>query len=133
MLDDIYQSTYDEQMRSLLEESKVCGIALFGNGATILKVPMMIFLDYSPNNPFALLDIVVVDWTSEIAKGGEKDAKYIAWLLKPIISWIEQTKDPNNQRTDHWGVVDLVLFDGASNVQNQETSLHHLPPHHCSS
>jgi hypothetical protein len=37
----------------------------------------------------------------------------------PIISQIEQTKDPNNQKTDHRGVVaDLVLFDGASNVQN---------------
>jgi hypothetical protein len=43
--DDIYQSTYDEQMRSLLKESTVFGIALFGNGATIQKVPMMILLD----------------------------------------------------------------------------------------
>ena len=95
LLDDIYQSTYDEQMRSLLKESKVFGIALFGNGATIQKVPMMIFLGSSPNNPFALLDIV--DCTSEMAKGGKKDAKYIVGLLKPIISRIEQTKDPNNQ------------------------------------
>ncbi len=39
-------------------------------------------------------------------------------LLKPIISWIEQTKDPNNQKTGHRGVVDLLLLDGASNVQN---------------
>ncbi len=101
MLEDIYQSTYDEQMRSLLKESKVFGIALFGNGATILKVPMMIFLGSSPNNPFALLD--VVDCISEMAKGGEKDAKYIVGLLKPIISQIEQTKDPNNQKTDHRG------------------------------
>jgi hypothetical protein len=38
--------------------------------------------------------------------------------LKPIISRIEQTKDPNNQKTDHQRVVDLVLFDGASNVHN---------------
>ena len=116
LLDNIYQSTYDEQMRSLLKESKVFGIALFGNGATIQKVPMMIFLGSSPNNPFALLDIV--DCTSEMAKGGKKDAKYIAGLLKPIISRIEETKDPNNKKTDHWGVVDLLLFDGASNVQN---------------
>jgi hypothetical protein len=35
-----------------------------------------------------------------------------------MISQIEQTEDPNNQKTDHQGVVDLVLFDGASNVQN---------------
>jgi hypothetical protein len=103
-------------MRSLLKESKVFGIALFGNGTTIHKVPMMIFLGSSPNNPFALFDIV--DCTSEIAKGGKKDAKFIAGLLKPIISLIEQTKDPKNQKTDHQGVVDLLLFDGASNVQN---------------
>jgi hypothetical protein len=53
-----------------------------------------------------------------MAKGGEKDVKYIAGLLKPTISRIEQTKDPNNQKTDHQGVVDLVMIDGASNVQN---------------
>ncbi len=76
----------------------------------------MIFLGSSPNNPFALLDIV--DCTSEMAKGGKKDAKYIAGLLKPIISQIEETKDPNNQKTDQWGVDDLLLFDGARNVQN---------------
>jgi hypothetical protein len=103
-------------MRSLLKKSKVFRIALFCNGATIHKGPMMIFLGSSSNNPFALLDIM--DCTSEIAKGWEKDAKYIAGLLKPIISWIEEKKDPNNQKTDHRGVVDLVLFDGASNVQN---------------
>ncbi len=44
--------------------------------------------------------------------------KYIAGLLKPIISQIEETKDPNNQKTDHRGVVDLLIFDGASNVHN---------------
>jgi hypothetical protein len=53
-----------------------------------------------------------------MANGGKKDAKHIAGLLKPIISWIEQTKDPKNQKTDHWGVIFLVLFDGASNVHN---------------
>jgi hypothetical protein len=53
-----------------------------------------------------------------MAKGGKGDAKYIARLLKPIISQIEETNDPNNQKTDHWGVVDLLLFDGATNVQN---------------
>jgi hypothetical protein len=77
---------------------------------------MMIFLGSSPNNPFALLDIV--DCTSEMAKAGEKEAKYIVGLLKQIISRIEETKDPNNKKTDHQGVVDLLLFDGASNVQN---------------
>jgi hypothetical protein len=116
LLDNIYQSTNDEQMRSLLKESKVFGIALFGDGATIQKSLMMNFWGSNPNNPFALLNIV--DCTSEMAKGGKKDVKYIPGLLKPIMSRIEETKDPNNQKTDHQGVVDLLLFDGASNVQN---------------
>jgi hypothetical protein len=47
LLDGIYQSTYDEQMRSLLKESKVFGIVMFGDGATILKIPMMIFFGIS--------------------------------------------------------------------------------------
>jgi hypothetical protein len=99
LLDNIYQSTSDEQMRSLLKESKVFGIELFGNGATILKVPTMIVLGSSPNNPFELLDIV--DCTSEMTKGGKRDAKYTLGLLKPIISRIEETKDLDNQMTDH--------------------------------
>jgi hypothetical protein len=111
LLVDVYQSTYDEQMRSLLKESKVFGIALFGDGATIQKVPMMFFLGSSPTNPFALLGIV--DCTSEMAKGREKDAKYITGLLKPIISQIEETKDPNNQQTDHQGVIDCTISDSS--------------------
>jgi hypothetical protein len=53
-----------------------------------------------------------------MASGGNKNAKYIAGLIKPIISRIETTKDPLCKRNgDHRGVVDLLLFDGASNVQ----------------
>jgi hypothetical protein len=88
---------------------------------------MIFFLGSSPNNPFALLDIV--DCTSEMAKGGKKDAKYVTGLLKPIISRTEQTKDPNNQKTDHQGVVDLVLFYGTSNVQNARKLVFITYPH----
>ncbi len=96
LLEDIYQSTYDEQMRSLLKESKVFGIALFGNHATIQKVPMMIFLGSSPNNPFALLDIV--DCTSKMAKGGKKDAKYIVGLLNQLYHGLKKQKIPTIKR-----------------------------------
>ncbi len=71
-------------------------MALFGDGATIQKIPMMIFLGSSPNDPFALLDIV--DCTSEMAKGGKKDAKYIAGLLKPIIHGLKKQKIPTIKR-----------------------------------
>jgi hypothetical protein len=64
-----------------------------------------------------------------MAKGGKTDAKYTVALLKPIISWIEETKDPNNQKTDQRGVFDLVLFDCASNVQNAAKLVFITYPH----
>ena len=116
LLDGLYQSAYSKEIESLLKQSKIFGVALFGDGATIKKVPLMNFLASSPNNPVALLEIV--DCTNEMASGGNKNAKYIAGLVKPIISRIEMTKDPLcKRRSDHSGVVDLLLFDGASNVQ----------------
>jgi hypothetical protein len=116
LLDGLYQSAYSKEIESLLKQSKQFGVALFGDGATIKKVPLMNFLGSSPNNPVALLKIV--DCSNEMASGGNKNAKYIAGLIKPIISRIETTKDPLCKRNgDHRGVVDLLLFDGASNVQ----------------
>jgi hypothetical protein len=72
-------------------------------------------LGASPNNSFALLDII--DCTGEMGSGGKKTATYIASLLRPIIKRIEEFRDPITKQS-HPGVVDLLLFDGASNVQN---------------
>jgi len=113
LLDGLYQSAYNKQIESLLKQAKVFGVSVFGNGATIKKVPLMNFLASSPNNPCALLEIA--DCTSEMASGGKKSAQYICGLIKPIISRIEMTK--TSQFSNHTGVVDLLLFDGASNVQ----------------
>jgi hypothetical protein len=45
-----------------------------------------------------------------------KDAPYIASVIKPLILELEQETDDHNRKcTD---IVDLVFFDGASNVQN---------------
>ena len=88
---------------------------MFGDGATIKKVPLMNFLASSPNDPCALLEIVYC--TSEMAYGRKKSAQYICGLIKCIISQIEMTK--NSQYGDHTGVVDLLLFYGARNVQKE--------------
>jgi hypothetical protein len=53
-----------------LSINHVFDIALFGDCATIQKVPMIIILGSSPNNPFELLDNV--DCNSELAMGGKK-------------------------------------------------------------
>jgi hypothetical protein len=101
-------------MTALLSEAKIYGVTVFGDGATIKSVPLVNILAAGVNNPFALLDIV--DCTKHCALGGKKDARYLADIVKPLITKMESERDMHNRRCT--GIVDLVFFDGASNVQN---------------
>lgn len=113
-LDALYDINRREQMKTLLSESSTFGITLFGDGATIKTVPLLNILAAGVNNSFALLTID--DCTEHLATGGMKDAPYIASVIKPLISELEQETDDHNRKcTD---IVDLVFVDGASNVQN---------------
>ena len=61
-----------------------------------------------------------------IAKGGKKDAKYIAKVIMPHIKQIESEEDILKRKSQ--GIVDLVFFDGASNVQNAGKTLRAFNP-----
>jgi hypothetical protein len=76
-------------------------------------------------NPFALLD--VADCTNQAAHAKKKDASYIASLVDPLIVKLENELDGNKLR--HTGIVDLVYFDGAKNVQNAGLILAAKHPH----
>ena len=113
-LDAIHKTSRQQQMTSLLSEARIFGVTVFGDGATIKSVALVNVLAAGVNNPFALLDIA--DCTNHLAIGGKKDAKYIADIVKPLITQMESELDIHNKRSP--GIVDLVFFDGASNVQN---------------
>ena len=113
LMDSLFKTARDEQLHSLRQEADAFGLSIFGDGATIQKVPLINILAASPNNPFALLDIV--DCTSHLESGGKKDAPYIANMILPLIKLI-QGKAENDNSKKKCGLVDLVLFDGASNV-----------------
>ena len=113
-LDAIHKTSRQQQMTSLLSEARIFGVTVFGDGATIKSVALVNVLAAGINNPFALLDIA--DCTNHLAIGGKKDAKYIADIVKPLITQMESELDIHNKRSP--GIVDLVFFDGASNVQN---------------
>ena len=51
---------------------------------------------------------------SQVEVGGKKDAPFITDMIIPLIQKIEKTRDEHNKLRP--GVVDLVLFDGASNA-----------------
>ena len=68
LLDGLYITNYAEMMRTLLLESRIFGVTIYGDSATITNTPLMNILAASPNNPSALLE--VVDCTSQVANGG---------------------------------------------------------------
>ena len=108
-------------MKTLLSEAELFGITIFGDGATIKSVPLMNVMAAGIHNPSALLDIV--DCSGHLAKGGKKDARYIAQeVIQPLLARIE------SKSTTMASHVDLVWFDSASNVQNAGHILQQLHP-----
>ncbi len=98
----------------IISEGNTFGITVYGIGATIKGIPLINVLAAGVNNPFALLDIA--DCTDHLAKGGIKNASYIAKIIEPMIANLEGELDGNRHKCT--GIADLVFFDGAGNVQN---------------
>ena len=113
LLYTLYTKKLLDNMSSLLKKSRDFGISVFGDGATILKVPMMNVLGADVNNPFAVLDII--NCNQHCAKGNEKNAKYISALIKCIIEKIEETVDMGQ---NHLGIAGIVLLNNESHVWN---------------
>ena len=73
------QDTYSK----LAAEAEVFGLAMFGDGATIRKMPLINILASGAHCSSGLLEIV--DCTKHHAAGGSKTAEYIAGLMKPHV------------------------------------------------
>ena len=94
-----------ESVNKLLTKVDIFGLGVFGDGATIVKTPMMNVLACSAGNPHCVLQ--VVDCSSHCAKGEKKDAFYVCQQMLPKMREI----DPERKHFD------LIAFDGAANVQ----------------
>lgn len=114
LLDTLYDSSWSTSMNTLLQESQIFGVTVFGDGATIKSNALINVLAAGVNNPSALLD--VYDCTSHCALGGKKDAKFIAQVVEPFIIRMENETSTTGKHCT--GIVDMVFFDGAGNVQN---------------
>jgi hypothetical protein len=119
LLNSLHNESFKEMMRTLLSEVDIFGLTFYGDGATIKSVPLINILAAGPNNPFALLDIV--DCTTHLQSEGKKDALYISSMILPLIQRMDNTRDVHKKK--HTGIVDLVLMDGASNVQKDARML----------
>lgn len=107
LLDKIYEMNWGKNMTKLRTECLVYGVTVFGDGATIMNVPKVNVMGAGVHCASVCLDIV--DASGHCAKAGTKNAKYLASLFIPIIRRIEEEGNK--------GAVDLLFFDGASNVQ----------------
>ena len=58
LLDGLYSQNWKDNMSSLLNDARKYGVSVFGDGATIVKMPLINLLAASPGNPFAMLDIL---------------------------------------------------------------------------
>jgi len=106
LLDLNYTLYMGKNFEELMNDADIYGIAFFGDGATVKKAPLLNILASGVYKPAACMEIV--DCAGHMEDGGKKDGKFIANQFRPYIEQCE-AHTPN--------VVDLALFDGASNVQ----------------
>jgi hypothetical protein len=106
---DLLQLNYEQYKMNdknlLLKDAEIFGLTFYGDGATVSTMPLINMLASGAHQPAACLEIA--DCTEQMAAGKKKDARYIADLFFPHIEELDPTKT----------VTDLVLFDGAANVQ----------------
>ena len=93
LLKTLYTINWREGVTLLVADSKLYGVSIFGDGATIKTIPMINALAAGVNNPFCLLD--VFDCSEHCSTGGKKDAAYHAKLFLPLINQLENTLDKN--------------------------------------
>jgi hypothetical protein len=104
-LEATYSSYREVEVEKLLTEAETFGVMMLGDGATIKDCPQINVMACSENNPSCCLD--VIDCSKWVSEGNKKDAWYVAKCFLPLMREI----DPNKE------LIDLVAFDGASNMQ----------------
>ena len=98
-----HQATNDQL---LLSDAGTFGISVQSDSATISTMPFTAVIGHNVNNRPVIM--AILDATKHLARGGKKDARYIARMMIKLLKKV----DPQSK------IVDLIMFDGAKNVQN---------------
>jgi hypothetical protein len=112
MLKQMYNDEYQKSVKSLLADAQIFGLALYADGATIHKTPFINVLASGGHVHSECLEIH--DCSEHMATGGTKDAQFVKHLIEKHIEKLDPARK---------GLVDLVLFDGASNMQKAGRAL----------
>ena len=104
-LPKLFQDRYKKQQSLLMLDMDVFGLTFYLDGATVHKMALYNFMGAGAHIPNATLEIH--DFSDHMAKGKTKDAASIAKILEAHITKIDASHE----------CTDLVIIDGASNVQ----------------
>ena len=107
----------NEELLKKKKDQRLFGLSLYGDGATVKRMPLTNILASGAYIHTAVLEIN--DASEHLAKGGIKDAKYISSLFEPHIEHFENI-EPHS--------VDYCTFDGAANVQKAAAVLNAIYP-----
>ena len=91
LLEANYVAYHTNAMTRLMTNVDVFGMAIYGDGATIVKVPMINILASSAGNPNCIVD--VIDCSEHMSEGEKKDAFYICQQILPQM----RVRDPQRQ------------------------------------
>jgi hypothetical protein len=99
------ENTLATLQRKLMIKANIYGLAIYSDGATVKKMPLINILVSGVEEQCACLEIV--DATDHLIDGGTKDARFIAEKLLTHMNTLDK----------HQELFDAAYFDGASNVQ----------------
>ena len=105
LLDVIHDNNTERNLSLIEKESDIFGLIFLADGATISIIPILNILVSGKNLPVAVLELV--DCQSHLADGGEKGGTFICNIFLEYMIKI----DP------HKSITDIVMFDGAPNIQ----------------
>jgi hypothetical protein len=111
-----YDQLYEDNVEKLKKEADIYGITLYADGATIGKTPYINILGCGAHISNACLEIH--DCTKRLVDGGKKDSEYNTEIMSNHINRLDPKKK----------LIDLVIFDGASNMQKAGLALGILFP-----
>jgi hypothetical protein len=106
LLDLNYEAYMENNMSLLLKEAETYGLTVYRDGAIVKKDPLVNILEAGAF--MAALVLEIAKCAGHMVAGGIKDACYIAPHFRLHMDRIEK---------DHPLVIDLICFDGISNVQ----------------
>ena len=87
LLDLCYNQKIEELVKKLVSDGDKFGLAFYGDGATVRKLPLMNIMASCVRERAAVLEIH--DCSGHLAEGGSKDAEYVANIFKPHIEKVD--------------------------------------------